>query len=175
MPSLLSRNGTIYVTILVMVDILEYQDQGGGSPFRKWFDRLNAEAAGKVMTAIYRIRLGNFSNTTGVGRGVYECSINFGPGYRVYFAKDGELVIILLGGGTKNASGTISRLRSNDGKTTSKESDNRERNEYGFNERFSTNGSGSRETRSRFSPGFAWRSDRKPSFRRGGARQRTAA
>ena len=84
-----------------MVDILEYQDQGGGSPFRKWFDRLNAEAARKVTTALYRIGLGNFSNTKGVGRGVYECKINFGPGYRVYFAKDGELVIILLGGGTK--------------------------------------------------------------------------
>ncbi len=84
-----------------MVDILEYQDQGGGSPFRKWFDRLNAEAARKVTTALYRIGLGNFSNMKGVGRGVYECRINFGPGYRVYFAKDGELVIILLGGGTK--------------------------------------------------------------------------
>jgi putative addiction module killer protein len=101
MPSLLSRHGTIYVTIMVMVDILEYQDQGGGSPFRKWFDRLNVEAARKVATALYRIGLGNFSNTKGVGGGVYECRINFGPGYRVYFAKDGELVVILLGGGTK--------------------------------------------------------------------------
>ncbi len=84
-----------------MVDILEYQDQDGGSPFRKWFDRLNAEAASKVTTALYRIGLGNFSNTKGVGRGVHECRINFGPGYRVYFAKDDELVIILQGGGTK--------------------------------------------------------------------------
>lgn len=62
---------------------------------------MNAEAARKVTTALYRIGLGNFSNMKGVGRGVYECRINFGPGYRVYFAKDGELVIILLGGGTK--------------------------------------------------------------------------
>jgi putative addiction module killer protein len=83
------------------MDILEYEDQGGGSPFSKWFDRLNAEAARKVTTAVYRIGLGNFSNTEAVGRGVYECRINFGPGYRVYFAKDGELIVILLGGGTK--------------------------------------------------------------------------
>lgn len=55
-----------------MVDIVEYQDQRGESPFRKWFNRLNAEAARKVTTALYRIGLGNFSNTMGVGRGVYE-------------------------------------------------------------------------------------------------------
>ena len=84
-----------------MVNVLEYQERGGESPFRKWFDSLNTEAARKVTTALYRIGLGNFSNTKGVGHGVYECRINFGPGYRVYFAKDGELIVILLGGGTK--------------------------------------------------------------------------
>lgn len=84
-----------------MVDLREYQDRGGGSPFRKWFDRLNVEAARKVTTALYRIGLGNFSNTKSLGAGVHECKINFGPGYRVYFAKEGELIVILLGGGAK--------------------------------------------------------------------------
>ncbi len=46
-------------------------------------------------------RTGDFSNVQGVGGGVYECKINFGPGYRVYFGKDGEQIVILLGGGTK--------------------------------------------------------------------------
>jgi len=45
--------------------------------------------------------LGNFSNAKSVGAGVYECRINFGPGYRVYFGKDEERILILLGGGTK--------------------------------------------------------------------------
>lgn len=36
-----------------------------------------------------------------VGSGVHECRIDFGPGYRVYFGKDGERLVILLGGGTK--------------------------------------------------------------------------
>jgi putative addiction module killer protein len=45
--------------------------------------------------------LGNLSNTKGVGSGVMECRIDFGPGYRVYFGRDGEVLIILLGGGTK--------------------------------------------------------------------------
>ena len=44
---------------------------------------------------------GNFSNAKSVGAGVLECRIDFGPGYRVYFGKDGRHLVILLGGGTK--------------------------------------------------------------------------
>ena len=44
---------------------------------------------------------GNLSNAKGVGAGVHEYKIDFGPGYRIYFGKDGELLVILLGGGTK--------------------------------------------------------------------------
>ena len=69
-------NGIIYVTIVKMVDIREYHDRRGHSPFRDWFDRLNAEAARKVTTALYRVGLGNFSNAKSVGAGVYECKIN---------------------------------------------------------------------------------------------------
>ena len=42
-----------------------------------------------------------FQESRALGGGVYECKINFGPGYRVYFGKDGETLIILLGGGSK--------------------------------------------------------------------------
>lgn len=84
-----------------MIDIREYHAPDGRSPFREWFDRLSAEAARKVTIALGRIGLGNFSNTQGVGAGVFECRIHFGPGYRVYFGKDGEQIVILLGGGTK--------------------------------------------------------------------------
>ena len=62
---------------------------------------MNAEAARKVTTALYRVGLGNFSNVKGVGSGVYECRIDFGPGYRIYFGKEGARIVILLGGGTK--------------------------------------------------------------------------
>ena len=44
---------------------------------------------------------GNLSNVRGVGRGVLEYRIDFGPGYRVYFGRDGDAVVILLAGGTK--------------------------------------------------------------------------
>ena len=78
-----------------MIDIREYLDGDGRSPFGEWRSELNAEARGKVTTALYRVGLGNFSNVRGVGAGVFECKINFGPGYRVYFGKDGEKIVIL--------------------------------------------------------------------------------
>jgi putative addiction module killer protein len=84
-----------------MVEIREYQYRGGYSFFRDWYDGLNAEAARKVTTALYRMGLGNFSNAKSVGAGVFEIKINFGPGYRVYFGKEAEHIVILLGGGTK--------------------------------------------------------------------------
>jgi putative addiction module killer protein len=84
-----------------MITIREYLDPKGRSPFAKWFASLNAQAAAKVATALVRIEQGNFSNSKGVGAGVYEYRIDFGPGYRIYFGKDGETVVILLGGGTK--------------------------------------------------------------------------
>ena len=84
-----------------MLDIREYHDSAGRSPFRRWFDDLEAEAARKVTTALYRMGLGNLSNAKGIGSGVHEIRINFGPGYRVYFGRDGEQIVILLGGGTK--------------------------------------------------------------------------
>ncbi len=51
--------------------------------------------------AITRLGSGNFSSVKGVGAGVFECRIDFGPGYRVYFGKEGDLPLILLAGGTK--------------------------------------------------------------------------
>jgi putative addiction module killer protein len=76
-------------------------DRQGRNPYKLWFDRLNSQAAAKVATALTRLALGNVSNVKGVGSGVFELRIDFGPGYRVYFGKDGERLIILLGGGTK--------------------------------------------------------------------------
>jgi putative addiction module killer protein len=80
------------------IQVLEYFDAHGRSPFAAWFENLNANAAAKVATALYRLELGNFSNVKGVGEGVFERRIDFGPGYRVYFGKGGETVLILLGG-----------------------------------------------------------------------------
>jgi putative addiction module killer protein len=72
------------------VQILEYLDAARDSPYRDWFESLNAEAAAKVTVALTRIELGNLSNVKGVGAGVQEFRIDFGPGYRVYFGRDGD-------------------------------------------------------------------------------------
>jgi len=101
-----------------MVEVREYLDRGGRSPYAAWFDRLNREAAAKVAAALVRIQQDNFSNAKGVGAGVYEYRIDFGPGYRIYFGKDGDRLVILVGGGTKKrqqedintATGPVARL-----------------------------------------------------------------
>jgi putative addiction module killer protein len=76
-------------------------DEQGRSPFGRWLGRLNARAAVKVTTALYRLEQGNFVMTRSVGQGVFEVKIDFGPGYRVYFGRDGMDLVVLLGGGTK--------------------------------------------------------------------------
>jgi putative addiction module killer protein len=83
------------------MEIFEYIDSAGRSPFAAWFEGLDPTAAAKVTVAVTRMAQSNFSNAKGVGAGVYEYRIDFGPGYRVYFGKDGERIVILLAGGTK--------------------------------------------------------------------------
>jgi len=75
--------------------------QNGGSVFEKWFSSLDAQAAAKVATALYRLEQGNFSNVKSAGKGVSELRIDFGPGYRIYFGREGDTLVILLGGGSK--------------------------------------------------------------------------
>ena len=85
-----------------MIEIREYIDDRGRSPFGRWFDGLDARAATRVRTTIARVESGNLSNIRGLGSGVLERRINVGPGYRVYFGRDGDTLIVLLGGGTKD-------------------------------------------------------------------------
>jgi putative addiction module killer protein len=78
-----------------MIEVREYLQPRGGSPFADWFAILNPKAAAKVATALARLSAGNFSNVKGVGSGVFEYRIDFGPGYRVYFGKDGQHLVIV--------------------------------------------------------------------------------
>lgn len=80
--------------------ILEYIKEDGSSPYKKWFDTLNAQAAVKVTVVKARIELGNTSNIKWFD-GIGEYRIDWGPGYRIYLIQDGKELIILLGGGTK--------------------------------------------------------------------------
>ena len=88
------------------IEIQEFLEASGRSPFARWFDSLNAVAAARVTIALARLGQGNFSNVKGVGAGVYELKIDFGPGYRVYFGKDGERIVVLLAGSAKKRQST---------------------------------------------------------------------
>lgn len=73
--------------------ITEYLDRKGSSPFGRWFADIESRAASKVTVALARIGQGNLSNVKSVGPGVSE--------YRIYFGRDGEQLVVLLAGGTK--------------------------------------------------------------------------
>jgi putative addiction module killer protein len=83
------------------VKILEYLREDGSSPYKRWFDTLPAEAAAKVTVAKLRLERGVTSAIKWLDGGVGEYKIDWGPGYRIYLAKDGADLIVLFGGGTK--------------------------------------------------------------------------
>lgn len=86
---------------MAKIRVVEYLDPRGWSPFAGWLEGLSAPAAAKVSAAIYQLASGNQSHVKAVGGGVCERKIDFGPGYRVYFGRDGDTLVILLGGSTK--------------------------------------------------------------------------
>jgi len=83
------------------MEVREYVDERDRSPFAEWFSRLDAQAAAKVAVALVRMEEGNFAHAKSVGGGVEEYRMDWGPGYRLYFGRDGATLIILLCGGTK--------------------------------------------------------------------------
>lgn len=83
-----------------MTSVVEYVRRDGSIPYKDWFDGLPAQAAAKIATARARLEAGNTSSVKWFGS-LGEYRIDWGPGYRVYLGKDGEDLLLLLGGGTK--------------------------------------------------------------------------
>ena len=84
-----------------MIEIVQYETEEGACPFADWFESLDTRAALKMRTALARMEAGNFGDVKPVGEGVVERRIDVGPGYRIYFGRDGDELVILLVGGTK--------------------------------------------------------------------------
>jgi putative addiction module killer protein len=80
--------------------VVELLLEDGSSPYADWFATLDPVAAAKITVAKVRIAQGNLSNVDWF-QGIGEYKIDWGPGYRVYLARDGKTIILLLGGGTK--------------------------------------------------------------------------
>jgi putative addiction module killer protein len=77
-----------------MLKIRYYVAASGQEPFAEWFAELDGAAAAKIARALARME-------QSVGEGVLEHRVDFGPGYRIYFGRDGDTIVILLTGGTK--------------------------------------------------------------------------
>ena len=83
------------------MEVREYLDREDEGPYRRWVGALNPQAQARVIRAVEQMRKGNLSNVRSVGGGVHEFRIHSGPGYRVYFGRIGDALIVLLGGGVK--------------------------------------------------------------------------
>ena len=84
-----------------MIEIRQYVDRLGRNPFERWFEKLDDTEQVRIAVALDRLERGNVSSVKSEGAGVQELRLDFGPGYRIYFGRDGEGLVILLGGGTK--------------------------------------------------------------------------
>ena len=85
-----------------MLTVREYLTHGGRNPFREWLGTLDVAVRARVQARVLRFEQGNLGDHKSVGSGVWEARLAFGPGYRIYFGKDGEAVILLLVGGAKS-------------------------------------------------------------------------
>lgn len=84
-----------------MQELREYVDELGRSRYRQWIALLDRQTEARILRFLLRLEEGNLSNVKSVGAGVFELKMDFGPGYRAYFGRDGERLILLLAGGTK--------------------------------------------------------------------------
>ena len=92
--------------------VREYVKEDGRCPFRTWLDRLDIAVRARVQARVLRFEMGNLGDHKNVGGGVWEARLMFGPGYRIYFGKEGDSIIVLLAGGEKSSqSQDISRAQ----------------------------------------------------------------
>jgi len=81
--------------------IREYLTPQGNNPFRDWLKSLDIRVQARIQARVLRFESGNLGDHKSVGGGVWEARLDFGPGYRLYFAKGGFSLILLLAGGDK--------------------------------------------------------------------------
>ena len=84
-----------------MFKVVHYLTPDGDDPFESWLMDQSLQVQARILTRLSRVELGNLGDHEGVGEGVSELRIHFGPGYRVYYGLDGGEMVVLLGGGTK--------------------------------------------------------------------------
>ena len=92
--------------------IREFLTVDGRNPFREWLDALDVGPRAKIQARVLRFSMGNLGDHKHLGAGVWEARVMTGPGYRIYFGKEGRRLILLLAGGDKSSqSRDISRAQ----------------------------------------------------------------
>lgn len=87
-----------------MIELRRYQLADQTVPVTDWLQALrDMRARAQIEVRLRRISVGNFGDCKSVGAGVSELRINLGAGYRVYYAKHGQMLVILLCGGDKSS------------------------------------------------------------------------
>lgn len=95
-----------------MLTVREYLTPDGTNPFRDWLVRLDTQPRARIQARVLRFSTGNLGDHKHVGAGLWEARVMFGPGYRIYFGKDGrDLILLLLGGDKSSQSRDISRAQ----------------------------------------------------------------
>lgn len=87
------------------LEVREYLTADGTSPFREWLDSLDLTTRARIQARVLRFSTGNLGDQKSVGGGVWEARAMFGPGYRIYFGRLGQRVVLLLLGGDKASQG----------------------------------------------------------------------
>lgn len=92
---------------MVEIAVLQYQTTAKRVPYQEWFDSLTDKSVqAAALARVNRLRLGTFGDWQPVGEGVSELRIHHGAGYRIYFGRRGQTVVILLSGGDKRSQDT---------------------------------------------------------------------
>jgi len=85
-----------------MLKVSDYISDDGYDPFKKWLESLSdRQARARILVRIQRLAAGNFGDCKPIAEGIWELRIDHGAGYRVYYAKAGEKLILILAGGDK--------------------------------------------------------------------------
>jgi putative addiction module killer protein len=88
----------------LMIEILRYQRNDGREPFTVWLEAVRDKVAqARIRVRLRQIQAGNFGDCEPVGEGVVELRVHVGAGYRVYLARHGKTVVLLLCGGDKGS------------------------------------------------------------------------
>jgi putative addiction module killer protein len=82
--------------IIIKYAVREVLSAEGKCPYREWLNGLDAATRARIQVRVFRFEQGNLGDHRQVGKGVWEARLDFGPGYRIYFGKDGQRIVILL-------------------------------------------------------------------------------